>query len=300
MLMVRYFVIDAVFTKHDLELSVGTLPFLLMMISTLATAAAGYVLNDYYDIGIDQINCPGRIVLGKSISLKTGYHIAWGLLLIGMLAGLAMTLLISRPWSFLIYLFAGVLTWRYAVKLKRMYLWGNLTVSFLTALTIALPLIFEIVTFSKQPDFEKVYNALVTSGIVVGAFAMFAGLLNFTREIIKDIEDMEGDKAFGCRTIPLVNGQDKAVYFSGILGILILVLLLLCNYALMHSTLRFTGYYLISIIALMLYFLFRLIRSRHASDFHFLSTLLKIIMITGILSMFAWYFEYSNTSWIIN
>jgi 4-hydroxybenzoate polyprenyltransferase len=293
-LVVRYLIIEPVYTHFHKILYLEIVPFWMMIAATVLIAAGGYILNDFYDIEIDKINHPQRMIIGNIFSPATAYITSVILLITGMGIGITMTFMIGKIWSASIYLTAGLFTWWYAVKLKRVFIWGNLTVAFLTSLTAGLTWIFEILA---TPDGTLKNNSIYTGpfptiSIVVLTFVLFSGLLNYEREIIKDIEDEDGDKANGCRTLPIVFGIKRTLHITGIISIIILILLLSCQVLLFMNHHLLTGCYLFAEDGILLYFMFRMPDSFQPGDFHKLSTLLKIIMVAGMFALLLWRFEY--------
>lgn len=232
----------------------------LLCCSTLFIAAAGYVINDYYDVKIDFINKPERVVIGKVI--KRRYAILFHI----FLSVFGITIALYLSWKIaLVNLFAVFLLWLYSNNLKRIAFIGNFSVAFLTALAILL-----------------VDSLYVTKSALIVVYACFAFFMTLMREIVKDMEDLKGDNTFGCKTLPIVFGirRTKVVIYM-ILGIFVFTVLIL-NY--FYSALPFYYYTLFLFIPL-LAFLFYLIEADTKKDFSLLSSMCKVIMILGILSM---------------
>jgi 4-hydroxybenzoate polyprenyltransferase len=228
--------------------------------STILIAAAGYVINDYYDIKIDLINKPGRVVIGKSITRR--YALFFHTLL--SLAGVGIGILLS--WKIgLVNFISGFLLWWYSNSLKRQPFIGNFTVALLTGLSIELVNVF----------FE-VNNHLVT------IYAIFAFFITLVREIIKDMEDLKGDHTFGCRTLPIIWGLRKTkVLLYGLLLVFCATVVAL-NYLLVGLPMRYFGVFLFLPMG---WLLVKLIRADTIRDFHWLSLFCKAIMLMGIMSM---------------
>jgi len=233
---------------------------LLLSISTVLLAAAGYIINDYYDVKIDLINKPDRVVIGKSIARRFAilFHTALSFL------GIGLGFLINWKMGVINFLSAFLL-WFYSNYLKRLPFVGNFTVALLTGLAI------ELVNFLYD-----VNNQLVT------IYALFAFFMTLIREIIKDMEDLKGDNSFGCKTLPIIWGIRKTkllVYFLVTIFILAVVGLNRLYVGLSMS------YFLIFLFLPMGLFLVRLKRADTIKDFNLLSQLCKVIIILGILTM---------------
>lgn len=228
--------------------------------STLLIAAAGYIINDYYDIKIDLINKPDRVVIGKSITRR--YAILFHTLL--SFAGVLLGLFLSWKIAAVNFVSAALL-WLYSNSLKRQPFIGNFVVALLTGIAIWLV--------------DSLYK---TGHMLIITYATFAFFMTLVREIIKDMEDLKGDQTFGCKTLPIVWGVRKTKHFIyGILAIFIITVVVL-NYFYENLPIPF---FLLFLFLPLLWFLVRLIRADTKKDFNWLSQFCKIILLLGILSM---------------
>jgi 4-hydroxybenzoate polyprenyltransferase len=232
----------------------------LIVASTVMIAAAGYIINDYYDIKIDLINKPDRVVIGKTITRR--YAIFFHTVI--SVIGVGMGLLIN--WKVGAVNFVSVfLLWLYSNNLKRLPLIGNLVVSLLTGLSIFL------LSFLYEQ-----YLPLVMT------YSLFAFFMTLIREIVKDMEDMKGDTTFGCRTLPIVWGirKTKSFLYGTILVFSFLVLWL------DYQQLKISWIYFIPLLFVPMSLLFyRLLKADTKKEFYQLSQLCKITMLLGICSM---------------
>ncbi|MFN7791677.1 MAG: geranylgeranylglycerol-phosphate geranylgeranyltransferase [Cyclobacteriaceae bacterium] len=232
----------------------------LIVASTVMIAAAGYIINDYYDIKIDLINKPDRVVIGKTITRR--YAIFFHTVI--SVAGVGKGLLIN--WKVGAVNFVSVfLLWLYSNNLKRLPLIGNLVVSLLAGLSIFL------LSFLYEQ-----YLPLVMT------YSLFAFFMTLIREIVKDMEDMKGDTTFGCRTLPIVWGirKTKSFLYGTILVFSFLVLWL------DYQQLKISWIYFIPLLFVPMSILFyRLLKADTKKEFYQLSQLCKIIMLLGICSM---------------
>jgi 4-hydroxybenzoate polyprenyltransferase len=232
----------------------------VLSVSTMIIAAAGYIINDYYDVKIDLINKPERVVVGRSITRR--YAILFHTFLSFM--GVALGFLLS--WQIgVINFFSAFLLWLYSNNLKRQALVGNLAVALLTGLSIAL--------------LNWLYHSNV---LLVNVYASFAFFMTLVREVIKDMEDLKGDVTYGCKTLPIIWGFRKtkvALYIF--LGIFIISVLLIHFFFSPLPIYYFLVFLFVPLIGLTI----RLIQADTKSDFYKLSTLCKMIMLLGILSM---------------
>jgi 4-hydroxybenzoate polyprenyltransferase len=233
---------------------------LLLSASTLMIAAAGYIINDYYDIKIDYVNKPDKVVVGKLIKRRIvlASHIILNVLGVGI--GFYLSLRVGAL-NFL----AGFLLWIYSNKLKRMPLIGNLTIAFLTALSIAIIAVY----------YQRNESLLM-------AYAVFAFSINLVREIIKDMEDIRGDMRFGSKTLPIVWGLRKTKYFLFVLILIFVLILFALSSQLGNHTLNL---FFIVLIVPIIYLIYLLYRADSQKRFHQLSTFCKLLMLAGISSM---------------
>lgn len=232
----------------------------ILSLSTVSIAAAGYVINDYYDIKIDLINKPERVVVGKSITRR--YAILFHTLL--SLAGVTLGFILSWKIAAVNFVSASLLWW-YSNSLKRHPFVGNLVVAVLTGVAIWLV--------------DSLYK---TGDMLIIAYATFAFFMTLIREIIKDMEDLKGDQTFGCQTLPIVWGMRKTKYFI----YMILAVFVMTVMALNHFYVNLPeDYFLLFLFVPLLWFLVRLIGADTKKDFSWLSGFCKIILLLGILSM---------------
>jgi 4-hydroxybenzoate polyprenyltransferase len=242
------------------------LSFLLLTLATLCIAAAGYIINDYYDIKIDIINKPGRVVIGRIFKRRTAMIFHFMLNGTGILAGLMVGLKLGITIAF-----CSFLLWLYSNRLKRQPLSGNIAISFLTALSI-----FLVGTLAE----DRYASVLV--------YAIFAFFISLIREVVKDMEDVKGDASFGCQTLPILWGIRKTKSFLFIVGILFILSMIIGYFWLIKENpfnTLFIGYCLIFVLLPFLAFLIYLSKADTITDFKKLSTFCKLIMLTGVLSM---------------
>lgn len=240
-------------TIYDVQL-------LMLSISTVLIAAAGYIINDYYDVKIDYINKPERVVIGKDITRR--YAILFHVLLsaLGILIGLYLSWRIAA-----VNVLSVFLLWLYSNNLKRLPFIGNLTVAVLTGASIY---VVDILYRTNNP--------------LVIMYALFAFFMTLVREIIKDMEDLRGDNTFGCKTLPIVLGIRKTKMIIYIILIIFSITVIVLNR--LYEALPFR-YYLVLLFIPLVWLFFRLLRADMKKDFSWLSTFCKLIMLLGILTM---------------
>jgi len=233
---------------------------LVLASSTAIIAGGGYIINDYYDIKIDLINKPDRVVIGKGIGRRHAllFHSVLSF------AGVALGFLLG--WRLgLIHIFSSFILWWYSNSLKRQPFVGNFMVALLTGLSITL--------------INVLYD--LTNSLVI-IYSLFAFFMTLVREIIKDMEDLKGDNTFGCKTLPILWGIRRTkvvVYF-----LLALFSLLVVMINAIYTQMPFY-YFLVFLFAPLSIFLLRLIRADTKRDFYMLSQWCKVIMVLGVISM---------------
>ncbi|QMW00846.1 geranylgeranylglycerol-phosphate geranylgeranyltransferase [Spirosoma foliorum] len=234
--------------------------FWLLSFSTVCIAAAGYIINDYFDVKIDLINKPQRVIIGRYLKRRVAIGIHQGLNVIGCLIGLYLS-----KWVFLIDVVAVSLLWFYSANFKRQPLIGNIVISLLSSLSLLVLAIY----YRQNANMVLMY-------------ALFSFGISLIREIIKDMQDIRGDARFGCRTIPIIWGLRRTKYLLYVLvGVFVVTLFLIAG-SLHNSRLILIFLLLLIPIAWLVY---RLALADTRREFGYLSGLCKLIMLVGILSM---------------
>ncbi len=273
---------DYFLLQHKLTHSV----FILLVLASVFIAAAGYIINDYFDINIDQVNKPDKMVVEKIIKRR------WAILLhlIITVIGLAISFYVSLKTSFII-LFANIvcalLLWVYSTTFKKKLLWGNVIISLLTAWTVMV-LYFacnnNYIISAKLSD--TVFLAMKHIYKFAVLYAGFAFIISLIREVVKDIEDMEGDAKFNCKTMPIVWGVPAAKVFVGVwMVVLIAAIAILMVYLMLSGWWLSALYCLLLLILPLLLILKRIYQSQVSAAYHIVSNQLKYVMLAGILTM---------------
>lgn len=232
----------------------------LLATSTVLIAAAGYVINDYYDVKIDFINKPNRVVVGKVVKRRTVMVVHILLNFSGIFIGFYLSLTVG-----VIHMMAAFLLWLYSNRLKRLPFIGNFVIALLSGLAISIVSIY--------------YD---TSYMLVNSYALFAFAISLVREIIKDIEDLKGDATFGCKTLPIVWGVPRTKNLLYIMVALFTCMLFFVSGVLGNWLLII---YFFTLLIPIVIFVVRLVQADTHHEFSYLSSLCKLIMLGGILSM---------------
>lgn len=292
--IMRYCIIDPFLEINNFNLQLGEGYFLLLILATVSIAAAGYVINDYFDTGTDRLNRPGKVVIDHDVPRRSAMLIHMVLTFIGIAAGVYLSFYIKVPGLALIFILASGLLWFYSTHYKRQFLIGNIVVSIMTGIVPLLVILYEMPLLNKEYGLIMIKHQANFNYIFfwIMAFSFFAFLTTLLREIIKDAEDFEGDSAFGMNTLPVVAGMKntRIVIISLILICLILLLVVFFRFLLYrgNSPDYFTISYFIFLLFLpFILLLIRIITAREKSAFHQASQLTKIIMLSGILYSFV-------------
>lgn len=270
--------------------------FLLLSLSTIFIAAAGYIINDYFDVKIDNINRPEKMVLDKIIPRKHAIIVHSLLNIIAVFIAIILAWETGHLSAILLQVFCTGLLWFYSTKFKQKFAIGNVVVAVLTSLSIVVILLYEpmLQAYCTQPIFIIFSNEKVLPNPVwvLAVYAFFAFILTWMREAVKDMEDFIGDEAEGCVTMPIVWGLKKTAFFTITLAIVALIpLLIVAIKLLLIGELIFGLYLLGAVILPIISFLFILPQKTTKEHYHSISRLLKFIMVTGICSLIIFYFE---------
>jgi 4-hydroxybenzoate polyprenyltransferase len=286
----RYLIMEPLLPSASFSLQFNNLHFFLLVMATLFIAAAGYIINDYFDTRTDRINKPEKVVVGISVNRRTAMTMHTIFNLIGVGIGIYLSIHIGIiSMSFIFFLAAGLL-WFYSTNYKRQFLVGNLTVAFLTAMVPLIVVLFEIPMLNKEYgtimlQYNSSFNYIF---IWVAGFSIFAFLTTLIREIIKDTEDFEGDAAYGMKTLPIVAGipLTKAILAVLITGTLFLLVFILVKFIMFSadqpdflSLTYFAAFLVIPFIILLTLILI----AREKADYHRASVLIKLIMLFGVM-----------------
>jgi 4-hydroxybenzoate polyprenyltransferase len=284
---IRYNIIGPVLALRGHFLHTTDFGFALLVLSSLLIAAGGYIINDYYDIRIDVVNRPDKVVLHKLIRLRTAMRVYYVLTILGCFIGIFVAFKVGYIVLGSVHIIIAVALWYYSLKYKRIRFAGNFTVAFLAAISLAIIWLFEFFALRKDPAvFGDMIKSFGEINMYIVAYGIFAFLVTLIREMVKDIEDIEGDRSFRCKTLPIVYGIPKMQKVIIALTILTMGLTAFAAYKFFAWNLTAIAWYFSVVLGLLwAYFLFQLSRAKEKKDYHMLSLILKIIIVAGVLSM---------------
>lgn len=278
-LLFRY----AFLKQQEVPLALSDWQYGLLILSTILLAAAGYVINNIYDVGTDSINKPNDVVVGKGITETAAYNIYIGLNISGVAIGFILSNIIMRPTFASLFILIASLLYFYATTLKQIMILGNFVVALLLAVSVLIIGVFDLfpaTTAENQAQMASLFSILID-------YALFAFMINFIREIVKDIEDVNGDYNMGMNTLPVAIGVSRAAKIA--LGFAIIAFILsglYCNTYFMQNKLYIAVFYAFAtVLAPLLYFIVKIFSAKSQKDFHHLSSILKLILFFGILSI---------------
>lgn len=275
----------ALFPSLAAVTSLSDIQFILLAAATLCIAAGGNIINDIYDVDIDRINKPQSLLIGKSITEKAAMRYYILLNVTGVGIGFYLSNSIGRPGFAALFIVISALLYLYASYLKGILLIGNLLVATLVAGSLIMVGLFDLfpaVTPQNQAGQSDVFRVLLH-------YAGFAFLLTFIREVVKDLQDVNGDKNGGLNTLPIAIGRSRATFIAFSLGAITIALVVGYMYVFLYESEWAVLYFLGLVVAPLLYFCVKAYNAETRKQYAFLSFLLKGIMLTGMGSMLLYY-----------
>jgi len=269
--------------QQNIPLALADWQYGLLVLSTVLLAAAGYVVNDIFDVATDSINKPNKVIIGKEISETRAYNIYIGLNITGVAIGFYLSNVILRPSFATLFILIASLLYFYSTSLKQIMIVGNFIVALLLALSVIIIGIFDLfpaTNAENQAQMASLFSILID-------YALFAFMINFIREIVKDIEDVNGDYNQGMNTLPIAIGNNRAAKIALGFAVIpfILSLLYINEYFMQNKLYIATLYGFAFVLAPLLYFIVKIFTAKTQKEFHHLSTVLKLILFFGILSI---------------
>ena len=249
---------------------------LLIILTCCLTAAGGYIINDLFDVETDHINRPNKRILKRDISHKAAivYYIILTALgqICGYYAGLGIGLFASA---------IAVLLYFYSSDLKAMGLPGNSLIAFMSGSVI----------YIASRGIHEINSAYFAE------YAFLAFLLTMARELVKDAEDVEGDKEQGCETFPILHGTRKTNILSNVILALIVIFLVTAAYLLsiepffnVKSTIEiqsfiYPAFLLLALVPMILKSMWMIGKANNKRDYKKISKWLKLTMLIGLISV---------------
>ena len=283
-----YYAIVAPLNKKGIGILFNPDLFPLLCVASLLIAASGYIINDYFDLNIDLVNKPGRLIIDKII--KRRWAMAFHLMMsfIAILIGVYIDIRSGTFWVGLSNLACVLLLFGYSVTMKKKLLIGNILISALTAWVIVIVFFcIYIKGFSCRNCDPLMIHAYINRFIrITFLYVAFAFIISLIREVIKDMEDMEGDARYKCRTMPIAWGIPATKVFTAVWIIVLIGILGTVQFYVLQFGWWLSAVYCITlIISPLVWILIRLYKAQVPNNYRQLSAAVKIVMFTGILSM---------------
>ena len=285
--LLEYGIIRPVLQMQGVGSPLGHLNFFLLVLVTVCIAAGGYIINDHFDVNTDRRNKPGRNALEGMLSVRKALNVYYILNIFAVAAGFYLAYLAGSYQLGLIFPAIAGLLWFYSSRYQRQPFWGNLIIAVLTAMVVLVVWLFEFfMLLNNSVDFVDVISLLDDINNYVWAYALFAFLLSLIRELLKDIQDIEGDRLTGYRTLPVIWSMARVKALLIFLCLVTLSLMALVLFFLYERGMVLTFWYLLVVVSsLMVYLLLGIIRAKSAAAFALLQNTARIIMLAGVLSM---------------
>ena len=279
----------------DTQSNILSASYTLLVVSTVMIAAAGNIINDYFDVRADRINKPDRLIIGKHVKRRVAIVSHWGLNFIAFCIALYLSWVLETFWYLFIHVFTINLLWYYSMHLKRKFLTGNILIAALTGLVPILVgfyfhQLYNIKTPKIKPEtlfpFDQYQGSNYILWLVFG-LATFAFILNLAREIVKDMEDVEGDKKLPAKTLPIVLGYSKTkiiasiILFGTVIGTFIIWMT--------TDSLELVTIAPIVISAVLIILCFILLsKANSVKEYRQINHLIKFAMVSGMLTPIYW------------
>ena len=257
-------------------------------------AAAGNIINDYFDIKADRINKPERLIIGKHIKRRVAIVSHWGMNFFAFSIAVFLSYKMQSFWYLFIHLLSINILWFYSIKGKRLFLTGNVLIAALTAMVpILVGFYFHQVygestisnpnkSFPLMSELKENYILIISFGL-----AIFAFILNLARELVKDMEDVEGDKKLPAKTIPIVLGYQKTkIIVAIILSGTIIASLLIWSQLGQVNTVDFIPIIVAAVFIILCYAL--LFRAASVKEYRRINHIIKLAMVLGMLIPIYW------------
>jgi 4-hydroxybenzoate polyprenyltransferase len=269
------------FKNANLTTALDTAAFTSLVLATICIAAAGNIINDIYDVVTDSINKPNKVIVGKYISEDMANNLFMGFTVLGIIFGVYATWDIDKNSYATIFLIVSALLYWYATSLKQAILIGNILVSFLVGLSILIVGVFEIspmITPDSRDAYLFMFKFLVD-------YAIFAFLINLVRELVKDLEDVDGDHKAGYNTLPIAIGRDRANKVA--FGVCVITIMVIVYYVITYlfENQYLLLYFIFLIIGPLSYCAIKLLSAKTKAQYTQLSTILKVTMVLGMCSI---------------
>jgi 4-hydroxybenzoate polyprenyltransferase len=257
--------------------------FFVLVTASICIAAAGYIINDYFDLNIDQVNKPEKLIIGKYIKRRWAIMFHVLLSFFGFILSCYVAWHINNIYIPFFNLLSILALWFYSTTFKKKILIGNVLISFLTAWVILIITIAEYQYSVGIPGNSFIASRLLKVSFI---YAGFAFVISLIREVVKDMEDIDGDAKYGCKTMPIVWGIPASKVFAGVWLVVLIADVAVIQFYVMHLGWWLSAVYSFTLIIFpLIQIIKKLFAAQTTVDFRHLSHVIKFVMLTGILSM---------------
>lgn len=277
MFLIKY----GLFEAFEVAITLNLFGFSMLVLAVVCVAAAGYVINDIFDVSADLKNKPKRTIINNQISEKTAYRLFFILNIIGVGLGFYLSNMIGRPGFVAFFIFGSAILYIYNSQFQQTVLVGNILVSIIVGLIpvgVGLYDLLPAITPQNQQTQSVIFSILID-------YSIFAFLVNFLREIVKDQEDIDGDYNAGYKTLPIVLGKKRTNRILFITALLPLGFLIHYIYHYLFENISAVVYTLLLLVAPLLYFLVNIWTAEKKSEYTRLSLILKFVLFFGLISI---------------
>ena len=282
MLAFMQLVFRYLFLKQSyVDLALTDFNYILLIFATVCIAAGGYVINNIMDQDTDEITKPQNRVVGVSISETVAYNWYIGLTIVGVGIGFYLSNVIYKPTFASMFILVATLLYMYATSFKQIPVLGNVVVALMLSTSIIIIGLFDIL---PAIDVDNRFRMKEAFDILMH-YAIFAFIINLIREIVKDLEDMDGDYQSGINTLPIAIGVQKTKIIVGVLTVISIGILAYYVNSYLFELDYVVYYAMILIVGPLIYFGVKLLNAATKKEFHHLSLVLKVILFFGILSV---------------
>ena len=284
---IDWFILQPNFLKYGLPFTLNEFQFFLLVLATALICAGGYVINDYFDVQIDAVNKPDKQIIGKKIAPEKAFNFYLILTVIGLGLGVYLSLAIDYWKLVTIFVVVIALLYLYSIAFKRMVFIGNFIVALLSAISVIIVMLFEPSLYNLARPGDYYIAGLCTKYIMGISFFAFA--LTVVREIVKDIQDIEGDRKYNAKTLPVKYGARRTVLIAELFLLVTFGGLLYLNFTVFNIFGNIYLIYILVLVAFLLFIGFRLFNAGTKKEYGVISTLLKISMVVGLGLMPLYY-----------
>ena len=285
-ILIKYALLEPFEASYGVETALTPLGLTVLVLATLCIAAAGYIINDIQDLEADSINKPNKVIIEKYISEKTATNLFITFNVVGVALGYYLAYSINQTGFFALFVIVSGLLYVYSTYLKQIILVGHIIISILVGFSLILVALFDLLPMitDSNREIQVFFLGLIKD------YALFAFMINLLREMVKSIEDIEGDHKMGIQSLPIVLGRERASKLIAILSLIPTCIIIFYVSSYLFKQTFVVVYFLVLVIAPMIYVNIKLFSADKKKDYKHISQILKGIMLAGILSLLLYNF----------